>query len=195
MPGNQKPDIETAIHRLGQLLGVFWLVLAVSGVYLIFRYRPTASVAYNDMETLRSDVTFGLWIRRIHNLVSIPALLIPVVLGYLHARQNRPRPAFAAAAAVCLTIGLWYTGKLLPWDQLALWAVTVGTNLRGFVPIFDDDTVRFVLIDGTEISTSTIQTWFFLHTLALPALLLLIAGGYWYMVSRRKEAIAPSPAQ
>ena len=66
-----------------------------------------------------------------------------------------------------LTLLLSFTGYLLPWDQLALWAVTVGTNMMGYTPVFGNQ-VRFVLLGGAEIGTDTLLRWYVLHVLMLP---------------------------
>ena len=65
------------------------------------------------------------------------------------------------------TLLLSFTGYLLPWDQLALWAVTVGTNMMGYTPVFGEQ-VRFVLLGGVEIGTDTLLRWYVLHVLLLP---------------------------
>jgi quinol-cytochrome oxidoreductase complex cytochrome b subunit len=68
-----------------------------------------------------------------------------------------------------------FTGYLLPWDQLALWAVTVGTNMMGFMPIIRNSSqVQYVLIGGSQISVGTLRAWFFIHVLVVPVVLFAV---------------------
>jgi len=67
-----------------------------------------------------------------------------------------------------LALAATFTGYLLPWDQLSLWAVTVGTNMRGYGPILHGHRVKYVLIGSTEVGTATFSRWFWVHTLVVP---------------------------
>jgi quinol---cytochrome c reductase cytochrome b subunit, bacillus type len=78
-----------------------------------------------------------------------------------------------------LTLLLAFTGYLLPWDQLAVWAVTVGTEMAGFTPLFGQQ-VQFVLLGGTVIGPETLLRWYVLHVLALPFFLtIFLAVHFW----------------
>jgi quinol-cytochrome oxidoreductase complex cytochrome b subunit len=93
-----------------------------------------------------------------------------LVLGILEVDARR-RSWPAAAAEVVLGLALSFTGFLLPWDQLALRAVTVGTNFRGMFSAAFDSQVKFVIVGGREISQATIRTWFIVHAAVLPVAL------------------------
>src|SRR5690242_5801372 len=78
-----------------------------------------------------------------------------------------------------LTLGLSFTGYLLPWDQLSIWAVTVGTNLAGYSPLVANQ-VRFVLLGGVEVGPNTLLRWYVLHVLGLPfVLVIFLAVHFW----------------
>jgi quinol-cytochrome oxidoreductase complex cytochrome b subunit len=80
---------------------------------------------------------------------------------------------------LALTLLLSFTGYLLPWDQLALWAVTVGTNMAGYTPVFGSQ-VSFVFVGGSTISSSTLLRWYVLHVLLLPfVIVILMAVHFW----------------
>lgn len=79
-----------------------------------------------------------------------------------------------------------FTGHLLPWDQLALWAVTAGGGMNGYRPMFDDR-VRFVLMGGTEVGTDTVVRWLGIHTLVLSPLAALLVVALW---RRRSQALS-----
>ena len=85
------------------------------------------------------------------------------------APTRRPASSTGSSASSCsrCTLLLSFTGYLLPWDQLALWAVTVGTNMMGYTPVFGGE-VRFVLLGGVEIGPETLLRWYVLHVLLLP---------------------------
>ena len=99
------------------------------------------------------------------------ALALGLVMALRAAGGRRwVGPALGAGIAVT-TLLASFTGYLLPWDQLALRAVRVGTNLRGYTALFDP-VVRFVLIGGVEVSPGTVLTWLFVHALVLGPLLI-----------------------
>ena len=88
---------------------------------------------------------------------------------FYHGAYKPPREFNWVIGVILLTLTLLlsFTGYLLPWDQLALWAVTVGTNMMGYTPVFGSQ-VRFVLLGGVEIGTETLLRWYVLHVLHVP---------------------------
>lgn len=165
-----------AIRLLGFVTKISWLLLFTSGFCLIFWYRPTAAAAYADMETIREAATFSEWLRRIHRVLLLPAIIAPVALAVLHFVARQRQQGFFSVGLVIATLFAGFTGFLLPWDQLALWAVTAGTNMMGFRSVFAADNVRFVLLGGVEVSVATLRFWFIVHTVAIPAFVLVGNG-------------------
>src|SRR5438270_842933 len=86
-----------------------------------------------------------------------------------------------------LTLLLSFTGYLLPWDQLALWAVTVGTNMMGYTPVFGSQ-VKFVLLGGVEIGPSTLLRWYVLHVLLLPFVIVIFMAIHFWRVRQDVKA-------
>ena len=164
------------------VLSIEVAVLVVTGVALFFLYRPSMSQAWSDVFTESTDAGFRVAqaLRGIHRLASqlaVPtALATGIVVGVSARKAARVWPGAATGAGIAvITLVASFTGFLLPWDQLALWAVTVGTNLGGYEVLFGD-TVRFVLIGGVEVSRGTIVRWLLIHMLLLgPALAGLVA--------------------
>ena len=125
---------------LGGLSFFFFLVLTVTGVYLMFFYVPSATSAYDDILRIQAEVPFGLLTRNIHRWARAPdgVLRVPA-----HDAGLLPRRLQAAARVqlgrrrvlLFLTIVLSFTGYLLPWDQIAFWAITIGTNMATYVPL------------------------------------------------------------
>lgn len=163
-------------------VGVFTAVvvaLAVTGLWLVFFYRPSPAPAWPGIPHTDTSAGVGGFVRGFHRLAAVVALPSALVAGVLvvvdsHARRTgwrRGRLALVAGPAlVVLTLAATFTGYLLPWDQLALWAVTVGRNMRGYSFVFGSS-VKFVLVGGTEIATSTILRWFWVHTVVISMLL------------------------
>ncbi len=153
---------------------VMGAVLAVTGVWLTFNYRPSAAQAWSDVPD--ADIATD-WPRLVHQMATV--VLVPLVVAFLVVGAVASERWRSATALLVTTLTLAYTGTLLPWDQLALWAVTVGTNYQGmFGAAFDDD-VRFVLLNGAEISQATLALWLVVHAAVLPVVfagLLALAG-------------------
>ena len=104
-------------------------------------------------------------------------------------RGRAGAPGVVAAVGVLVTVGGAYvTGRLLPWDQLALWAVTVGHDVGGGVRMVMHDEVKFVLIDGREISPSTYEFWAYAH-LGLTALVLVALVLVWFRARDRSTDV------
>ena len=173
---------------LGGLSFFLFILLTVTGIFLMFFYRPTAAAAYADMETLRSAVTFGLLVRNMHRWAAhlmVLSVFLHMARVFYHGAYKPPRE-FNWVIGVNLlqfTLLLSFTGYLLPWDQLALWAVTVGTNMMGYTPLFGEQ-VRFVLLGGVEIGTDTLLRWYVLHVLLLPFVLVIFMAIHFWRVRK-----------
>ncbi len=167
-------------------ISLAWVVLVVTGIVLLFVYQPTAGSAWADITGVQDGSSSGLssGLQQVHRIAALAAVLLPAVLGVLSLSGKRKWPILQAAGVLGLALLGWFSGQFLPWDQLALWAVTVGTNMSGFEPVFSDD-VRFVLIDGTEMTTRQIRIWLGVHVVLVP--LLAIAGAAF--VQKRGSAV------
>lgn len=154
---------ERAVYLLYWTLFALTVLLVASGFYLVFASRPTASAAYSDMERLRSEVTPSYVVRRSHVVGTWLWFVVAAAVAVAQSVQRSGR-SMALAVAVCATaIAAFVTGRLLPWDQLALWSVTTGTNMLGVDPVFGDQ-VRF-LVGGREVSIGTVQQLLTAHFL------------------------------
>ena len=157
---------------LGGLSFFLFIFLTVTGIFLMFFYRPTAAQAWDDIQTLQTAVGFGLLVR---NMARV----------FYHGAYKPPREFNWVIGVILLTLTLLlsFTGYLLPWDQLALWAVTVGTNMMGYTPVFGEQ-VRFVLLGGVEIGTDTLLRWYTLHVLMLPFVLVIFLAIHFWRVRK-----------
>jgi len=175
---------------LGTVSAALLLLLTVSGLPLLFLYIPSVERAYASVKDIEYVVTFGSWIRAVHRLsahgmvIAVALHLVRVYLtgAYKNAAgggQRRQWNWVLGVAMLLITLFLSFTGYLLPWDQLAFWAVTVGTNIASSVPAIGP-MMRELLIGGREIEQPTLIRFYVLHVLFLPALLgLLFAYHMW----------------
>lgn len=167
MNRNAGGALASAIRWLERLLTVELGLLTATGVWLFFFYRPSRPIIG---EQARSAQVLTI-VHRVVAVVSVPTVLTIVILVAVMAATDRARPVRAAefVAPIVAFVGALValaTGFLLPWDQLALQAVTVGTDLSGFRFLFGSPDVRFVLMDGREVDTATVARAFVIHVVA-----------------------------
>ena len=127
-------------------------ILVLTGVYLMFFYTPSVGSAYGDMQHLRTGVGFGQLVRNVHRWsahLMVLAVFLHLVRTFFAGAYKKPREFnwVIGVVLLLLTLGLSFTGYLLPWDQLSYWAVTVGTNLVQYVP-FLGQSLQNLLIGG-----------------------------------------------
>ena len=119
---------------LGGISFYLFLVLTVTGILLMFYYRPTSALAYQDIKDLSFAVTLGRLLRNMHRWAAhlmVVAVILHMVRVFLTGAYKPPREYnwVVGVLLLVMTLFLSYTGYLLPWDQLALWAVTVGAQM------------------------------------------------------------------
>jgi quinol-cytochrome oxidoreductase complex cytochrome b subunit len=180
--------------RLGFIAAVLYLILFISGMYLMFFYRPVSPDAYFDMHDLSTKVAFGQFVRNIHRWSA--HLMVLVVCAHLlrvfYSGAYKPPRQFnwvVGVGLLVLTLLMSFTGYLLPWDQLSYWAITVGTNIAGYVPVFGSQT-RNVLLGAPEVGSATLLRFYVLHIYFVPALIFIILGIHIWRV--RKDGFAVS---
>lgn len=160
---------------LGVASLVLFVSLVVSGVYLMFFYVPSPGNAYGDIQNIQTGVAFGQYIRNVHRWGA--HLMVIAVAAHMakvfYRGAYKPPKEFNWVLGVILlvlTLLLSFTGYLLPWDQLAFWAVTVGTSMAGYVPLIGDS-VKQILLGGPTVGSATLLRFYVLHVAVLPLLL------------------------
>jgi quinol-cytochrome oxidoreductase complex cytochrome b subunit len=181
---------------LGGLSLWMFLLLTFTGVLLMFYYIPSTSQAYQSMLTLEGSVTLGTFLRNMHRFAA-QAMIVLVILHMsrvFYTGAYKPPREFNWVVGVTLwffTLLLSFTGYLLPWDQLAIWAITVGTGLAGYTP-FIGKQVQFLLLGGYQVDQPTLIRWYTLHVFFLPiALIATMAVHFWRI---RKDGNLSTPA-
>jgi quinol-cytochrome oxidoreductase complex cytochrome b subunit len=170
--------------RYSWFLGVasltLFISLVVSGIYLMFFYVPSPTSAYGDIQILQTQVGFGQFMRNVHRWsahLMVIAVIAHMARVFYRGAYKPPREFNWVIGVVLLlmTLLLSFTGYLLPWDQLAYWAITVGTSLAGFVPIIGDEISR-LLLGGPQVSSATLLRFYVMHVALLPAAVVLIVA-------------------
>ncbi|MFC1997601.1 cytochrome b N-terminal domain-containing protein [Chloroflexota bacterium] len=178
---------------LGGLLMLLGSILGVTGVLLLFVYTPSPDAAYDSMVALQTEVYFGNLIRNLHHWSGN----LMVVVGVLHllrvfytAGFTRPREFnwVMGISLLLLIIGANFTGYLLPWDQLAYWAVTVGTSLLSYIPILGDPLTN-LLLGGPEVGAATLTNFYGLHIAVIPLAIFGIVSFHIWRVRKDKITV------
>src|SRR3974377_54098 len=165
---------------LGTLsLGTF-AILVLTGIPLMLYYHPSVPQAYTDMNDLRFVVSAGLFLRNLHRWSAHAMVLVVFahMFKVFYRGAYRPPREFNWVIGVfllLLTLLLSYTGYLLPWDQLAYWAVTVGSNIASAVP-FVGDRMRFLMLGGTAVNANALLRFYVLHCMVLPLVAILLVA-------------------
>ena len=177
-----------ATHYLGSLSFLLFVLLTVTGVLLMFYYHPAVPQAYHDMKDLQFVVSDGLFLRNLHRL----AAHLMVILVFWHMFHvfyrggYKPPHEFNWVVGVVLllmTLLLSYTGYLLPWDQLAYWAITVGSNIISAMPILGRP-IRFLLLGGNLVGENALLRFYVLHCVILPLAAVLFIGVHFWRVRK-----------
>ncbi len=165
-------------YFLGGITLFFFGVQAITGILLSLYYRPTPESAYDSVLFIMNNVSFGWLIRSIHswgaNLMII-ACVLHMLRIFFQGAYKAPRELtwMAGVILLLLTMGFGFTGYLLPWDQRAFWATTVGSEIAGAIPLAGATLLRF-LRGGTEVTTLNLSRFFGTHVLVLPVSLALM---------------------
>jgi quinol---cytochrome c reductase cytochrome b subunit, bacillus type len=173
------------------------LVLIATGILLMFYYHPSVPQAYRDMKELSFVVDNGMFLRNMHRWAAhlmVFASFLHMLRVFFHRAYRPPRQFNWVIGVVLLivTLLLSYTGYLLPWDQLAFWGVSVGTNMAKEAPLLGEK-VRFLLLGGNIVSENALLRFYVLHCVVLPvALLLLLSVHIWRV---RKDGGVQGPPE
>jgi quinol-cytochrome oxidoreductase complex cytochrome b subunit len=174
----------SATWYLGTLTFGTFLILVATGIPLMFYYHPSVPQAYADTKDLQFVVSSGLFLRNLHRW-SAHAM---VFLVFAHMFKVFYRGAYRAprefnwvigVILLLVTLFLSYTGYLLPWDQLAFWAITVGSNIAAAVPVMGNK-IHFLMLGGNMVNANALLRFYVLHCMILPLVaILFVAVHFW----------------
>ena len=182
---------------LGLISFFLFFILVVTGILLMFYYVPSTTQAYDRMLDLRGTVAFGIFLRNMHRWSAhgmIAAVFLHMCRVFLTGSYKRPREFNWVLGVFLLLVTLFmsFTGYLLPWDQLAFWAITVGTSIASYAPLVGKE-VKFILLGDSTVGQEALLRFYVLHVAVLPAILsLLVAIHFWRI---RKDGGLSRPAE
>ncbi len=188
----------TLTFGLGGMAALLFLLQLLTGVLLRFNYVPTPAEAYDSILGLKSNLIFGNLVRNLHHWSGIFFVLIT----FLHLLRTFYTGAFYWERrwnwiiGVCLMVVVIlsnFTGYLLPWDQLAYWAVTVSTAMLHYIPFVGDQMVSAIR-GGTDVNSSTLLLFYNFHTAVLPITLIFLMSFHFWRVRKNKGVVLPEDA-
>jgi quinol-cytochrome oxidoreductase complex cytochrome b subunit len=179
---------------LGTISAVLFAILVLTGIPLMFLYVPSVERAYLSVKDLEFTVSFGWFLRGLHRIsahLMVAVVFLHMVRVFLAgafkngtaAHQNRQLNWIIGIVLLLLTLLLSFTGYLLPWDQLAYWAITVGTNIASSAPLVGEQ-MRFFLLGGRTIDQNTLIRFYVLHCFFLPLGVLLLFSYHMWRVRK-----------
>jgi quinol-cytochrome oxidoreductase complex cytochrome b subunit len=183
---------------LGIMAAILFGVLVFTGVLLMFYYIPSVERAYPTMKQIQLSVPLGQFTRNMHRWSGHAMVLIVILhmARVFYTGAYKPPREFnwlVGVALLLLTLGASFTGYLLPWDQLAYWAITVGTNIAGYAPLVGEAT-RQMLLGGREVGQDALIRFYTLHVILLPLAMALLASLHVWRV-RKDGGLAVNEAR
>jgi len=188
----KKKEVPTHRHTIWYYLGgmtfFLFVIQVLTGILLIFYYRPSASEAYESIQFIMTEVQFGWLIRSLHawsaNLMVL-ALVVHLFSVLLLRAYRRPREATWLTGMVLLviTLAFGFTGYLLPWNELAYFATRVGTQILGAVPVIGSFLLK-VGRGGEDVSGATLTRFYGIHVAVLPLMVAFLLLTHVYLVQK-----------
>ena len=210
--------LPTRIHRyslriratlgLGVITLVLFFLLVLTGIALMVYYKPATDQAYDSMKEIRYVVPTGRFMRNIHRWAAhamVACVILHMARAFYTAAYKAPRQFNWVVGMVLfvLTLGLSFTGYLLPWDQLAYWAVTVGSEIAhsprevtdplGITPWFDlGGFLKHLLLGANTVGQEALIRFYLLHVMVLPLLTTVMLAVHFWRI--RKDGGLARPA-
>ncbi len=173
---------------LGSASLFLFVMQGITGIFLTVYYVPSPDHAYDSIQYIMNGVAFGWLIRGIHHwgaTLMVIFVFAHMLRTFFYAAYKYPRELTWLTGVVLFlaTLGMGFTGYLLPWNQKAYWATTVGTQIAGTVP-FIGQFILDVLRGGPDLSAVTLARFFSVHIWFIPAVIALTIGIHMYLIIR-----------
>ncbi len=179
-------------HTLGSLSLFLFLSQIVTGILLLVYYRATVNEAFDSVKFIVTKTYMGWFFRQVHawgaNLMVV-AVFLHMLRTFTTGSYKKPRELtwVSGVALFLLTLCFAFTGYLLPWNQLAFWATTVGTEVAGSIPLVGE-WIKTLLRGGPDVGGETLSRFFVMHVIILPWALFFIVSMHLFLV--RLQGIA-----
>jgi quinol-cytochrome oxidoreductase complex cytochrome b subunit len=180
-------------HTLGSLLLFLTVNQIVTGVLLMVYYRPAPETAYESLHHIMTRIHFGWLIRGLHawgaNFM-ILLLVAHMFRTFIMGTFKKPRELtwVIGIFIFAVVLGFGFTGYLLPWNQVAYWATTVGTEIAGAIPLVGDP-LKTLLRGGDAVGGETLSRFYVVHVAVLPWILVGLVAVHILLV--RLHGLSP----
>jgi len=183
------PPGVTYFYCFGGITFFLFLVLTFTGIVLSLYYVPSAGDAYNSIRFIDEKLPTGWLMRSLHVWSAsgmVVAILIHMLRVFVTGSYKSPREFnwVVGMMLFVVTMAFGFSGYLLPWDQKAFWATTVGTAMPGTTPIIGDFLVR-VIRGGDDVTGLTLIRFYVLHLYILPLITMLLLWAHFHMIRRQ----------
>ncbi len=173
---------------LGFISFFLLLILITTGIALMVYYRPYPAAAYQDMKDLQFVIYMGPFLRGMHRWAAhgmVACVFLHMCRVFYTGSYKKPRQFnwVIGVVLLLLTLGMSFTGYLLPWDQLAYWAITVGTNIGSYAPLVGG-MLKEVLLGGHSVGEGALIRFYVLHVAVLPLLVVLFTVVHFWRVRK-----------
>jgi quinol-cytochrome oxidoreductase complex cytochrome b subunit len=188
----KKPVPKYALHWwycLGGITAFLFVMQAITGILLAFYYKPTPDAAYASIQYIETQVYFGSAIRAIHHWCANGMIVMCVahmLRVFIMGAYKAPRELnwVSGVLLLMLTLVFGFTGYLLPWDQRAFWATTVGSEIAGAIPSIGNLALVFLRV-GWNVTGETLSRFYALHVIIVPLATVAFMGGHFLMIRRQ----------
>lgn len=200
----------TTTMGLGIMSVSAFLIALVTGVMLMFYYKPYPEAAYQSIKDIHFVVPTGRLIRNLHRWsanIMVIAVILHMARAFYTAAYRRPREYnwLMGIGLLVVTLGLSFTGYLLPWDQLAYWAITIGANIAqsprevtdalGITEYFDPGGFqRMLLLGSDQVGAEALIRFYLLHVMLLPLVLAALMGVHFWRIRKDGGMVRPADA-
>ncbi|MFY9221616.1 MAG: cytochrome b N-terminal domain-containing protein [Blastocatellia bacterium] len=201
----------TTTMGLGIATTAAFLITLVTGVLLMFYYKPYPDVAYQSIKDIHFVVPTGQFIRNIHRWaanIMVLTVILHMARAFYTASYRAPREFnwLMGIGLLAITLGLSFTGYLLPWDQLAYWAITIGANIAqspreltdalGITQYFDPGgLIRLLLLGSDTVGPEALIRFYLLHVMILPLMLGMLMGIHFWRIRKDGGLARPLDAE
>jgi len=185
----------TLTFGLGGMTALLIVLQALTGLLLRFVYVPTPAGAYNSVLHIKNELVIGSFVRNIHywsgSLLIVIVFLHMLRVFFTSAFHERRKSNWVFGVILLILVLLSnFTGYLLPWDQLAYWAITVVSNMLNYIPVIGES-INSLVLQGTEVGAPTLILFYNLHTGLVPLALIILMAFHFWKVRKAGGVIIP----
>jgi menaquinol-cytochrome c reductase cytochrome b subunit len=176
-------------YCFGGVTFFLFVLLTFTGVVLSLYYVPSAREAYGSIRYMDESLPSGWLVRSAHIWAAsamVAAVLAHMIRVYVTGSYKDPREFnwLVGMALFVITMAFGFSGYLLPWDQKAYWATTVGTAMPGTTPVIGGYLVR-IIRGGDDVTGATLLRFYVLHIYILPVITMLLLWAHFHMIRRQ----------